>query len=169
MNKLALLPLLVVLAACPGEKAPAKDTTPVIPVDTVATDLSQVQTSLPPPAPDTFTVKKPKAPVVQQARVPDAPSALVEAVQREQSSTKFCFSEFGQKADPSLVGNVAMVVTVGAAGISDATVAASNWSGAAAGKAVNKCLNEKAKLAWKLPPGSVKEGKYQVQLSFRGS
>ena len=168
MNRLAILPLVAILAACPGEKA-VKDTTPVIPLDTTSTDLSNVQTSLPPPAPDTFTIPKPRPPVQQQARVPDAPSALVEAVQREQSATKFCFSEFGQKADPSLVGNVAMVVTVGDAGISDATVAASNWSGAAAGKAVNKCLNEKAKLAWKLPPGSVKQGKYQVQLSFRGT
>jgi hypothetical protein len=83
--------------------------------------------------------------------------------------TKFCFTEFGQKSDPTLRGNVAMVVTVSANGISNATVGDARWSGQTAGKAVNNCLNQKAKLAWKLAPGAVKPGKYVVQLSFSGA
>jgi hypothetical protein len=167
MKRLAFIPFAFVLAACPGEKkVPPADT---IKADTVATDLSQVTTALPPAAPDTFTPRKlPTVPVARAASIPEAPPALVEAVEREQSFSKFCYTEFGKKADPSLIGNVAMIVTVGSGGITDATVGASNWSGGTAGKAVNKCLEEKAKQAWKLPAGAVKSGKYQVQLTFRG-
>jgi hypothetical protein len=93
----------------------------------------------------------------------------MEAVQREQSFTRFCYTEFGQKSDPTLRGNVAMVVSVGASGITGARVGDSNWSGQNAGRAVNSCLNDKAKMAWKLSPGTVKPGSYVVQLSFSGA
>jgi len=59
-------------------------------------------------------------------------------------------------------------VTVGGEGITNATVGDARWSGSA-GKAVNSCLNQKAKLAWKLAPGAVKAGRYVVQLSFSGA
>jgi hypothetical protein len=99
---------------------------------------------------------------------PDAPAPLVEAVQREQGATRFCYTEFGQKADPTLRGSVAMVVTVNGSGVSDARVGDSRWTGSA-GRAVNRCLDEKAKLAWNVSPGAVKPGKYIVQLSFSGA
>jgi hypothetical protein len=92
----------------------------------------------------------------------------MDAVQREQAFSRFCYQEFGQKSDPSLAGGVAMVVTVTRAGIDDARVANDSWS-SPAGSAVNKCLNDKAHLAWKLEAGAVKPGKYVVPLSFRGS
>jgi hypothetical protein len=101
-------------------------------------------------------------------QIPPAPPALLDAVQREQSFSKFCYQEFGQKADPSLAGGVAMVVTVESSGITDAHVRADSWT-SKAGKAVNTCLNEKAPLAWKPEPGSVKPGRYIVQLAFRPS
>jgi hypothetical protein len=170
-----LLPLVLVLAACPKDDEAAQppvDSTALAPADTTPTDLSQVATALPPAAPDTFTVKKPEAPRTTRSSggstYPTAPSALMAAVQREQTFSKFCFQEFGQKSDPTLRGGVAMVVTVASSGISEASVANSNWT-SNAGSAVNRCLNDKASQAWKLAPGEVKPGKYVVQLSFSGS
>jgi hypothetical protein len=89
------------------------------------------------------------------------------AVERSQTFSKFCYQEFGQKSDPSLTGGVAMVVTVDASGVADAKVANDSWS-SGSGKAVNSCLNERARTAWKLSPGAVKSGKYVVQLAFSG-
>jgi hypothetical protein len=165
MRRLALCVLVLSVAGCPsrcGDKhlAPADtaraDTTPV--------DLNAVKTDIPAAAPDTFTPPK------QDTRppLPPAPPALLEAVEREQSFSKFCFQEFGEKSDPTLRGGVAMVVTIGTDGITDARVAADTWS-SRAGKPVNDCLNAKAARAWKAPAGEVKPGKYVVQLSFRPS
>jgi len=182
VKRLMLVPLLVVAAACPGEK---KDVSAKIPVDTAKpdtahlatadttpTDLSKIPTNLPKAAPDTFHQQKltPSGVGAAAARssYPDAPGPLVDAVEREQSATRFCYTEFGQKADPSLRGNVAMVVTVGSSGITDARVGDSKWTGSA-GNAVNRCLNQKAKQAWNVAPGAVNPGRYVVQLSFSGT
>ena len=173
LKLLLVLPAVLVITACPGEKKRAQ-----IPIDTttldttVATDLSQVESNLPEAEPDTFKprVLRPSGGTSSAgAAVPNAPGPLMDAVQREQSFTRFCYTEFGQKADPTLRGNVAMVVTVGSSGITGATVADHRWTGAAAGRAVNACLNQRARDAWKLAPGAVKPGKYVVQLSFSGS
>ena len=170
-----ILPMMLLFAACPKDKTAKRDSMPIdtTHLDTTqATDLSQLKTNLPPAEPDTFKQRKLPTATTSSAggglSVPAAPAALTEAVQREQSMTKFCFTEFGQKSDPSLRGNVAMVVTVGASGITNAAVGDARWSGSA-GKAVDSCLNQKAKLAWKLAPGAVKPGKYVVQLSFSGA
>ena len=177
MRRLWIVPMALLLAACPKDKEPAADT--AVPVDTMAAgdtavDLSTLETNLPPAAPDTFTRRRPQDdPNVARAtqpsggNVPAAPAKLMEAVQREQAFSKFCYQEFGQKSDPQLRGGVAMVVTVGSGGITNAAVANSNWT-SNAGSAVNRCLNEKARQAWKLEPGEVKAGKYVVQLSFSG-
>ena len=161
MRRIALLaffPCVAVLAACPADK-PAP---PPVAADTTPADLGAVKTAIPPAAPDTF---KPP-PKAVRTDIPPAPAELVEAVSREQSFSKFCYQEFGQKADPTLQGGVAMVVTVEASGITDARVRADSWT-SSAGKAVNTCLNEKAALAWKPEPGAVKPGRYIVQLAFR--
>ena len=169
------LPMMLLLAACPKDKPAQRDTMPVdtTHLDTTQkTDLSSIKSNLPAAEPDTFKVRKltpaPSSNAGAGLSVPAAPAELTEAVEREQSMTKFCYTEFGQKSDPTLRGNVAMVVTVGATGITNATVGDARWSGSA-GKAVNNCLNQKAKLAWKLAPGAVKSGKYVVQLSFSGA
>jgi hypothetical protein len=60
-----------------------------------------------------------------------------------------------------------MAVTIGGAGVSEARVANSSWTGAAGG-AVNRCLNERAERAWEVNPGVVKPGRYAVRLSFTG-
>jgi hypothetical protein len=184
VRRIALLPLLAVALACPGDK---KQGTAQLPVDTAkpdttkalattdtaATDLRNVHTNLPKAAPDTFHRQRLPggAGVGNPAHTSfnDAPAPLLDAVEREQSATRFCYTEFGQKADPSLRGNVAMVVTIGSSGVTEATVGDSKWSGAAAGRAVNRCLDQKAKQAWNVAPGAVKPGRYVVQLSFSGT
>jgi hypothetical protein len=180
MKKLLVVPMLVLVAACPRDKEERSE----IPVDstlvadTAATDtlpdLSDLSANIPAAAPDTFTPRQPRA--VRRSSggsvapsVPAAPEALMAAVEREQSFSRFCYQELGLKSDPSLAGNVAMVVTVGQSGITDARVGDANWSSRTAGSAVNTCLNEKARSAWKLAPGAVSPGRYVVQLSFRGS
>ncbi|HET7457145.1 MAG TPA: hypothetical protein VFJ74_05800 [Gemmatimonadaceae bacterium] len=171
-----LLLCLAGVVACPKDKKRgAADTAvavaPPLTQDTTPTDLSAVQSNLPPVAPDTFTRRKlprpPRQPAETASRYPAAPAELMAAVERSQTFSKFCYQEFGQKADPSLRGGVAMLVTVDASGVADAKVANDSWS-SGSGKAVNSCLNERAKTAWKLSPGAVKSGKYVVQLAFSG-
>jgi hypothetical protein len=165
-----LTALVTVAIGCPGERRDRADSArAAIPVDTTPTDLSKVETSLPPAAPDTF-----QGPARRVARrsggdvappIPPAPPALMEAVSRERSFSQFCYQEFGQKVDPSLTGGVAVVVTVGQSGITDATVANDSWS-SNAGTAVNRCLNQRAGTAWKLAGGAVPAGKYVVRMTF---
>ncbi len=166
---LAALPLAALLAACPKDKDKKVAAADTFKVDTTPAKLDSLKSDIGQAAPDTFT--PPKLPTAQEAtarRIPDAPPELMAAVEREQSFTKFCFQEFGQKTDPTLRGSVAMVVTVGSRGITAARVGASNWS-SGAGKSVNRCLEQKARQAWKLEPGVVKPGEYAVPLTFRAA
>jgi hypothetical protein len=166
MRRLILLPLLLVAVACPKDKK-VNDTVPPIPVDTTPADLSDIKVDIPAPEPDTFKAAKPPAGgTVPAPSYPSAPEPLMEAVKREQSATQFCYNEFGLKNDPNLRGNVVLLVTVGRSGITAAKVGNSRWSPAAGGRAVNTCLNEKAKAAIKIAEGSVKPGTYLVPLSF---
>jgi hypothetical protein len=158
---------------CPGEKKAkrADSARAAVPVDTTPTDLSKVQTSLPPAAADTFkgpaVARRSGGDVVREPPIPPAPPALMDAVDRERSFSRFCYQEFGQKVDPTLKGGVAMVVSVGSGGVTGAKVASDSWS-SNAGSGVNRCLNQKAGSAWKLNPGEVKAGKYVVRMTFTG-
>jgi post-segregation antitoxin (ccd killing protein) len=176
MKRTALALLLLAVAACPRDKKERAESIPVdtAKVDSVNMDLSKVPSAIPPASPDTFTRRKLTAPAAAAGAsgyadnsLPTAPPELLDAVQREEGFSRFCFTEFGKKTDPSLRGNVVMAVTVGGGGVSDARVAGSNWSGTAGG-AVNRCLNERAERAWKVNPGVVKPGRYAVRLSFTG-
>jgi hypothetical protein len=177
--------LLACVIACGGGSdhtaSTTKPPTPPPKADTTPQDLSSMRTTLPPPVADTFTLPKvPKQPTYEAPAVsyPPAPEALLQTVQREQSFTRFCYQEFGQKADPTLQGGVAMLVTVASGAVSEAKVAKSRWSSSAPGAEVNRCLNERAKEAWRLGSGgprgdssagtSVPAGTYVVQLTFRG-
>jgi hypothetical protein len=172
------LGLLVMAMACHGDKNPPPATTTVAaapappPPDTTPVDLSKVQTAIPKAVADTFTPPPKPKPVDVNPPVtnyPPAPAPLMASVNREQAFSRFCFEEFGEKIDPTLRGGVAILVTVTGQGVADAKVANSNWSSKQPGSAVDQCLNEKAKLAWKLEPGEVRSGQYVVQMSFRGS
>ena len=183
-KQLVFLPLLALAVACPGDKKngsaqiPVDSTKQVATTDTAtmdttkSTDLGAYKANLPKPAPDTFhrqhLTPSGNEAAGAHASYPDAPSPLLDAVEREQSATRFCYTEFGQKADPTLRGNVAMVVTIGNGGVNDARVGDSKWTGSA-GRAVNRCLDQKAKEAWNVAPGAVKPGRYVVQLSFSGT
>lgn len=171
-----LVLLLAGAVACPKDKKRGTADTavavaPPLSQDTTPQDLSKLQSNLPPVSPDTFKPRK-LTPVARHTgasapNYPDAPPELMDAVERSRTFSKFCYQEFGQKSDPTLRGGVAMLVTVDASGVADARVANDSWS-SSSGKAVNSCLNEKAKTAWKLSPGAVKSGKYVVQLAFTG-
>jgi hypothetical protein len=173
----SLLPLaLLALAACPRDKKNGAeqvpvDSTSIAAADTTPADLSTLTSNIPAAAPDTFR-RRPPAAVRRDndatAAIPEAPEALMSAVQRELAFQRFCYQEFGQKADPELAGNVAMVVSVNDGGISGASVGNSRWT-SNAGQAVNRCLSQRAPQAWKLAPGAVRPGRYVVQLSFRGT
>ena len=168
MNRLSLaLPLVLALIGCPRDD----DENAQVPVDTIPRDttrlnLDSIQAALPPAAPDTFT-PPPRRTAQQPTRIPAAPPALMEAVEREQAFSNFCYREFGLKSDPQLRGGVAMLVTVGRNGVTAARVEADSWS-SNIGKAVNQCLNERAANAWKIAPGEVRAGTYQVDLRFTG-
>lgn len=167
--------LATAVLACPGERRDraADSARAAIPVDTTPVDLSKVETSLPPTLPDTFkgptrrVARRSAGEVAAAPALPPAPPALMEAVSRERSFSRFCYQEFGQKVDPSLTGAVAFVVTVGPSGVTDATVANDSWS-SNAGTGVNRCLNERAGSAWKLAAGAVPAGKYVVRMTFTG-
>jgi hypothetical protein len=167
MKRIALLVAgVLVLAGCPGDDdQPPVDTASTVAMDTTPVNFDSLDTNLPPPKPDTQTAIPVSRPPRRAPPIPPAPPALVEAVSREQSFTQFCYQEFGQKADPTLRGGVAMVVTVGAEGITDARVENDNWT-SSSGAAVNRCLNERAKDAWRLSSGAVRPGKYVVNQTF---
>jgi hypothetical protein len=175
----AMLPSLVAIVAfsigCPGDRRDraADSARAAIPVDTTPMDLSKVETSLPPTLPDTFkgperSVRRSSGEVAASRALPPAPPALMEAVSRERSFSRFCYQEFGQKVDPSLTGGVAFVVSVGANGVTGARVASDSWS-SNAGAGVNRCLNERAGSAWKLAAGEVPAGRYVVRMTFTGT
>jgi hypothetical protein len=173
---LGVVCLTALTLGCPGDrrdKRAADSARAAIPVDTTPMDLSKVQTSLPPSLPDTFkgpartVARRSAGDVVREPPIPPAPPALMEAVQREGSASRFCYQEFGQKVDPLLKGGVALVVSVGSSGITNARVASDSWS-SNAGSAVNRCLDEKAGSAWKLAAGAVPAGKYVVRMTFTG-
>ena len=169
MRLLLVVPLAIVLAACPGDRREfAQDSGTVVdttPVDT--TDLSSIVANIPPA--DTGAPTPPREGRSAASAIPSAPGPLMDAVRREQSSSQFCYTEHGQKRDPSLRGSVMMIVTVGSSGVTGARIGASRWQGSRdAGQAVNRCLVDRAERAWTLSPGTVRPGQYQVPMTFSG-
>lgn len=166
MRRLALVPFVLVLAACPGDKEDVEPA-PVAQIDTTPVNFDSLQANIPDAVPDTFKpVPRPRPRNVTRNPYPPAPAALIEVVERQQSFTRFCYQEFGQKADPTLRGAVLVVVSVDGGGIAGANVESDSWT-SAAGKAVNRCIVERAPEAWKMPAGQIRAGKYLVPLEFR--
>jgi hypothetical protein len=152
--------------ACGGAepKAPAVVAS-VSTVDTAVADLSKLRANIPSAVADTFTPGGAARRGI--ANVPDAPPALMDAVEREEGTSRFCYQEYGQKVDGKLVGAVALVVTVEGNAVRGARVGSDDWS-SGAGRGVNSCLVQKAPQAWKILPGArIADGRYVVQLRFR--
>ena len=154
----------LVLVACGGEAKPAAAPASVMSADSAGpTDLSGLKANIPSAVPDTFT------PIRRRviANIPDAPQALMDAAEREEGISRFCYQEHGQKVDAKLVGAVALIVTVEGNAVRGARVGSDDWS-SAAGRGVNSCLVQKVPQAWKILPGArVADGRYVVQLRFR--
>ena len=149
-----------------AKAAKAAKAAEAISVDSVRApaDLSKLRSNIPKAVTDTFTFRPLR---VQQ--IPDAPLALMDAAEREQGISRFCYQEYGQKVDPKLIGAVALVVTIERNAIVNVRVGADDWS-SSAGRAVDRCLTQKVAQAWKvLPDAHVADGKYVVQLQFRPS
>ena len=172
----------VLMAACGGDapkRAPTSEAAtaasppaPALAADTAPVDLSTMTTALPDAVSDSVPVAAPDPETVPRVRnVPDAPPALAEAVEREGGISRFCYQEFGQKADPQLRGGVAMVLEIAPGEapqrVATARVAGHSWS-SAAGEQVNRCLVDKIPKALRLQE-AVKPGRYVVQLRFRAS
>lgn len=167
MRKLALLGFVLLIGACtddaPKQVAETKPPPKLAPDG--PTDLSGLKANIPKAVPDTFS----PLPSLKVEKIPDAPSALMDAAEREEGISRFCYQEYGQKVDPKLIGAVALVVTIDGNAIQGVRVGADDWS-SKAGAAVNRCLVQKVAQAWKLLPGErVSAGKYVVQLRFRPS
>lgn len=161
---------LLVLTSCGERKAPAPAAGPAATAANALTDtatpapvdLSKLASNIPRATTDTFTFRP-----LHVERIPDAPPALMDAAEREQGISRFCYQEYGQKADPRLIGAVALVVTIDGNAIKDIRLGADDWS-SKAGRAVDRCLVQKAPQAWKLLPDTrIAAGKYVVQLQFR--
>ena len=169
---LLIVPMLLVLAACPGDRNElAEDSLALEPPEDTATDLSEIVADIPPVAVDTPAPRSRRETAGGEAapEIPRAPEPLLDVVRREAASNEFCYTEHGLKRDPSLYGALTLVVTVGANGITNATVGGSNWVGSReAARAVNQCLIDRARRAWTVPQGVVNPGRYQVPLRFRG-
>jgi hypothetical protein len=175
--------LLIVLVACgepaqappPAAGTPSSPATPAqppvaqppaaLPGDPPKpVDLSKLSSNIPKATTDTFTFRP-----LRVERIPDAPQVLMDAAEREQGISRFCYQEFGQKNDPRLRGAVALVVTMTNNAVSDVKVGAEQWT-SASGRAVDRCLLQKVGQAWKLLPDQrVADGRYVVQLQFRPS
>ncbi len=159
----------LLFAGCPRDRAAEQ---PGMVLDTTPVDLDTILTTLPPPAADTAPEPVRGQPATREPRtavrnvVSPAPRELLDAVSREQAMSRFCYEEFGQKDDPTLAGEVALVVTVNQQGVATVNVGDDTWSGRA-GRSVNRCLSERAPQAWTVAPGAVRPGRYQVNLRFR--
>jgi len=158
--------VLLLCAACSAApENPPSEPPPKLASDSGPVDLSKVKPNIPAAVRDTFT----PLPQLKVERIPDAPPELLEAAEREEGISRFCYQEYGQKVDPKLVGAVALVVTVDGNAIQSVRVGAEDWS-SRAGRGVNACLVLRAPQAWKLFPGAVVEpGRYVIQLRFRPS
>jgi hypothetical protein len=145
--------------ATPAQPPVAQPSDPPKPVD-----LSKLSSNIPKPTTDTFTFRP-----LRVERIPDAPQVLMDAAEREQGISRFCYQEFGQKNDPKLRGAVALVVTMENNAVKDVKIGADAWT-SSSGRAVDRCLLQKVGQAWKLLPDQrVADGRYVVQLQFRPS
>lgn len=86
-------------------------------------------------------------------------------VRGRESQLRFCYNEYGLKANPALAGSVTASVTLTpAGGVTGVNVTNRTWSGEGASDA-ERCIAEKIR-AWRFPPSEAGGGTYSFSFSF---
>ena len=86
-------------------------------------------------------------------------------VRSRESQLRFCYNEYGLKANPSLAGSVTASVSLTPAGaVTGVNVTNRTWSGEGAGDA-ERCITDKIR-AWHFPPSEAGGGTYSFSFSF---
>lgn len=86
-------------------------------------------------------------------------------VRSREPQLRFCYTEFGLKANPNLRGSVTVnIVVSGSGAVSGANVAGRTWSGAGASEA-ESCIRQKIR-SWRFPGTASGEGTYAFKFNF---
>jgi hypothetical protein len=92
-------------------------------------------------------------------------SDLGNYVRGRDSQLKFCYEEYGLKANPSLAGSVTAAVSLtGTGNVTDVAISDRTWSGAGSAEAEN-CIKQRI-AGWRFPPSEAGGGTYSFSFSF---
>lgn len=84
-------------------------------------------------------------------------------VRRHEAELRFCYNEYGLKANPGLAGSVGTAITLTASGgVTGVDISSRTWGGAGASEA-ESCIRNKIR-SWRFPSGN--EGTYGFNFNF---
>jgi hypothetical protein len=91
--------------------------------------------------------------------------ALGNAVREHEPQLRFCYQEYGLKANPSLAGSVTLALTIDVAGtITGVTIPQRTWAGSGV-SATEGCILDKVR-AWRFPSAAGGAGTYEFSFNF---
>ncbi len=91
--------------------------------------------------------------------------ALGDFVRSRESQLRFCYVEYGLKANPSLAGTIDVAITItGSGSVSNAAITSRTWGGAGASEA-ESCIRSKIE-SWRFPSSSSGAGTYSFPFNF---
>ncbi len=86
-------------------------------------------------------------------------------VRSRESQLRFCYQEYGLKANPNLAGTVTVAITLSGSGsVSDVDITRRTWSGAGASEAEG-CIRSRVR-SWKFPASATGAGTYGFPFNF---
>lgn len=86
-------------------------------------------------------------------------------VRSRESQLRFCYQEYGLKANPSLAGTVTVAITLSGSGsVNDVDITRRTWSGAGASEAEG-CIRSKIR-SWRFPSSATGAGTYGFPFNF---
>jgi len=92
-------------------------------------------------------------------------SELGTFVRSRESQLRFCYNEYGLKANPELAGSVTAAVTLTpAGGVTGVNVTNRTWSGTGSSE-TERCITDKIR-AWRFPSSDAGGGTYSFSFSF---
>lgn len=92
-------------------------------------------------------------------------SELGSFVRGRQSQLRFCYEEYGLKANPNLAGTVTVSVTLtGDGAVTGVAIASRSWSGAGAAE-TESCIRSRIS-GWRFPPSPQGGGTYSFPFNF---